>query len=690
MCGIAGRIDFADSPEPTTVELMQQMAAAIRHRGPDEFGAYRDPHAALLSSRLSVIDVPTGQQPMSNEDQTLWVVFNGEIFNFVELRKELEDAGHRFRTRSDTEIIPHAFEEWNLDCFRRFNGQWAIALWDEKRKALILCRDRVGVRPLFICRRGQQLWFASEVKALLADPRVPRGIDPQGINQTFTYWSPIAPQTVFEGIEEIVPGSYRVFDASPNVREEIYWRPNFPSRDQHDWKRPFPLSIHEAAEELRTRLRLATKLRVLRADVPVGSYLSGGLDSSIIARLGRDAKDGDFRTYSVRFEDAEFDETPYQRLMASEIHSDHEELLVTKRDIVSVFPDVVWHAERPLLRTAPAPLFLLSRVVRESGTKAVLTGEGADEMLAGYDLFREAKVRLFWSNQRDSTVRPRLFSRLYPYLARSPQQTRAIALEFWKRGLGNTNAPDYSHQPRWVATAALKRFFSRDLKARLGKSPGEDVLATLPPGFNDWDPLAQAQYLEIYTLFAGYIISSQGDRMLMAHSVEGRFPFLDADVMEFCHSLPADYKLRFLNEKFVLKVMAHGSIPEEIIARPKQPYRAPDALSFFADRTAEYVQESFSQSQIRKTGIFDPALASALFEKCRRAITGGGNLSLLSNSDNMAFVGILSTQLLNAQLVEDGRSRAFGNVQFKVFVDRIPERNTKIDGRRYATSRRLG
>jgi asparagine synthase (glutamine-hydrolysing) len=669
MCGIAGHLRFDLDSGPPPVEILKRMANAIRHRGPDEFGLYRDEHAGLLNTRLAIVDLAGGQQPISNEDETLWVVFNGEIFNFIELRNELQALGHVFATRSDTEVIVHAFEQWGLDCFCRFNGQWAIALWDRRNKKLVLSRDRVGVRPLYVVHQGRRVWFGSEVKAIFADPEVPRRLNPHGIDQTFTYWGTLAPTTVFAGVEELKPGSARTYSASGDCQEHIYWRPDY--TEARGDAGTYPYDIHEAAEMLLSKLRQATKLRMLRADVPVGSYLSGGLDSSLIARLGREFKDGEFRTFSLRFEDDEFDETRYQRLMASTLDCHHEEVVVKRSDIAAIFPEVIRHTERPILRTAPAPLYLLSKLVRQASIKAVLTGEGADEMLAGYDLFREAKIRRFWSRQPDSKRRPRLFERLYPYLARSPQQTKGLALEFWRRGLENADKPGFSHEPRWATTAALKRFLTPTITKALAENPSPSVLEDLPGNFSAWDPLAQAQYLELTTLFGGYIISSQGDRMMMANSVEGRFPFLDADVIAFSNSLPANYKLRLLKEKYLLKLAARDRVPEQIISRPKQPYRAPDAASFFGSDQPEYVPELFSREAVLEAGVFEPLPVARLYEKCKRAMEGAEGKALFSNNDNMAFVGILSTQLLYREFIRDFTTPSADNVCFSKTVDRI-------------------
>ena len=664
MCGIAGILNVTRT-EPPSLDTLGAMIGAIRHRGPDAFGVFRDASVGLAHARLSIIDLATGDQPMTNEDGTLWLVFNGEIFNYVELRSELETLGHRFRTKSDTEVILHAFEAWGNNCWERFNGQWAVALWNTMTHSLTLCRDRVGVRPIYCHAGGGRLRFASEIKSLFADPGVPRGLDRRGIAQVFTYWASIAPQSVFSGIEEMPPATVRVYDRNGGMKEERYWTPRFPESEPVK-----VMTFLEASAQLLDHLRRATALRMLRADVPVGSYLSGGLDSSLIARLGRESAHGSFQTFSIRFADAEFDETQFQRSLARTLDSVHNEIVVSRQDIAVAFPDVIRHTERPILRTAPAPLFLLSRAVRQAGIKAVLTGEGADEFIAGYDLFREAKVRAFWANEPSSTVRPQLFDRLYPYLARSPKQARGMALEFWRRGLLDISNPGFSHEPRWSTTSSLKRFFSEDTRRTLAEQPAPDPLAELPEGFRRWEPLARAQYLEITTLLSPYLLSSQGDRMLMAHSVEGRFPFLDADVMAFTDGLPGHYKLAGLEEKQVLKHAAIGLVPDEIRKRKKQPYRAPDASSFIGADAPAYVEEMFDEATVRSIGVFSVEAAKGLYQKCRTRQERSGEAGLFSNTDNMAFVGILSTQLLAHEYLTEPRPSA-SSVRFTVCVDRI-------------------
>jgi asparagine synthase (glutamine-hydrolysing) len=664
MCGIAGFVALQDDAGPSRLEQVTAMVAALEHRGPDEFGAYRDRLAALGHARLSIIDLATGQQPLCNEDGTLWIAFNGEIFNYVELREELLALGHRFRTRSDTEVIVHAFEAWGEAAFARFNGQFAIALWDSARERLVLARDRLGVRPVYLCRHGGRLYFASEVKAIFAaDPAIPRRLDPVGLGETFTFWTVVPPQSVFAGVEELEPGHVRTISRA-GATDRAFWAPRYPASPGEGYGG----SLEEAAERVRHSLEEAVRLRMLRSDVPVGSYLSGGLDSSLVAALGRRVKGERFLTFSIRFEDGEYDETEFQRLAARHIDSDHRDVVVRRRDIAEAFPGVVAHAERPLLRTAPAPLYLLSRLVRDSGIKVVLTGEGADEMFGGYDLFREGKVRRFWARQPGSALRPRLLELLYPYLARSPVAQRRMAQEFFGRGLEGWRRPGFAHRTRWEPAQALQRLFRADVRQAAGAT---DVIgrliASLPTDFGRWPFLCQDQYLEVKTLLGGYLLSSQGDRMLMAHSVEGRFPFLDADVVELANSLPPSYLLRGLDEKHVLKRAAQGVIPDAIVRRKKQPYRAPDALAFVGDEAPDWVGEVMGERAVADAGVFEPRAVAQLWRKCQAA----GGAGQFSNADNMAVVGVLSTGLLHQALVR-GIAPRRPALPFKTLVDRWP------------------
>jgi len=641
MCGIAGIVALQESAPAPDRDLLVRMAGSLRHRGPDEFGIFRDRRAGLAHARLSIIDVATGQQPMASEDEGLWLVFNGEIFNYVELRAELVALGHRFRTQSDTEVLIHAYQQWSDGCFERFNGQWAIALWSRADRRLVLCRDRYGVRPLHYVEHAGSVRFASEIKALFADPGVPRALDSEGLAQAFTFWSPLAPRSAFAGVREVEPGHVRTYQDG-RVTDRAWWTPRYePDAGLR--------TAGDAADAVQAALANATSLRMLRADVPVGSYLSGGLDSSLIAALGREVVGSRFQTFSVTFEDAEFDESGHQRAVVERLGTEHHAIRISGRDIADVFPQVVAHAERPLLRTAPAPMFLLSKLVHEHGIKVVLTGEGADEMFAGYDIFREGRVRRFWARQPQSLVRPRLLERLYPYLARSPVSRSALAREFFGRDLDQAGRPGFAHGPRWSTTSTLQRLFEPSRAAAAERyDPVAELLESLPSGFPTWTPLAQDQYLECRTLMSPYLLSAQGDRMLMAHSVEGRFPFLDRDVIGLANALPDAAKLAGLDEKHVLKQVARAYLPASVVDRPKQAYRSPDAAAFFSRGEPAWVADVTSPAAIAGAGVFDPKAIAQLLGKCRTRAQAGPT----SNSDNMAVVGILSTQMLHRLFVE--------------------------------------
>jgi asparagine synthase (glutamine-hydrolysing) len=385
-------------------------------------------------------------------------------------------------------------------------------------------------------------------------------------------------------------------------RQELrrYWELQFPAGAPEAGPASGPARTEEGLDEFRSLLVDATRLR-LRADVPVGAYLSGGLDSSILASIVRQRTTTPLETFSIAFSDREFDESGFQRRMAQCLGTVHHVVEVREADIGEVFPDVIWHAETPLLRTAPAPMFLLSRLVRQRGYKVVLTGEGADEFLAGYDIFKENLVRRFWARRPDSRLRPQLLRRLYADIPRLARSSPAVLEAFFREGLGDLADPYYSHATRWRNNRRLLRFLTEDLASTPGTIPVE-ARPDLPPRFGKWHPLAQAQYLEIVTFLSPYLLSSQGDRMAMAHSIEGRFPFLDVRVIEFCNRLPPRLKMQGLTEKVLLKRLGREWLPAEIWQRRKRPYRAPIQRSFFHHPTPDYVRELLSPEVLRSAG----------------------------------------------------------------------------------------
>jgi len=642
MCGIAG---FTGPSSAAAVDqaTLEAMIGTLRHRGPDGFGYRVEPGIGLAHARLSIIDLATGDQPIHNPTRTVWTIFNGEIFNYVELRAELERLGHRFYTQSDTEVIVHLYDRFGDDFVQHLNGQFAIALWDNARRRCVLARDRAGIRPLYYTRARNRLWFASEVKALLAALPERARLDPRGLAQALNLWAPLDPDTVFADVQSLPPGCRLSIEADGRETMQQYWDWEFPAAGGSGYARYD--SIDDAAAELRELLVDAVRLQ-LRADVPVGAYLSGGLDSSGIVALVRGFTQTPVRTFSVAFADAEFDESAHQMAMVRHLGTEHSTIRCERRDIGALFPELIRHTEAPILRTGPLPLMLLSRLVRQQGYKVVLTGEGADEVFGGYDLYKEAKVRRFWARQPDSKFRPLLLRRLYGYLANSPVGNDALAQSFFGSGMEHLGRPIFAHAPRWATARRSLAFLSPAMRARIGDwDPLRLVESRLPAAISTWGPLARDQYVEAKSLLAGYLLSSQGDRVGMANSIEGRFPYLDHRLIEFANRLPEHYKIRGLREKYVLRRALAGLLPEDILQRTKQPYRAPDSASFFHDgEPLDYVADLLGAERIRAAGYFDPGAVGKLLDKCRAGRATGF-------ADNQAFVGILSTMLLDQHFV---------------------------------------
>ena len=636
MCGIAGFLKLDGSRADRN--QLNRMVATLRHRGPDASSVYSAEAVGLGHARLSIIDIQGGAQPMGSSDGKLWITFNGEIFNYIELRAELLAKGHRFATRSDTEVILHAYREYGEDCVHRFNGQWAFAIWDAEARKLFLSRDRFGVRPLYYTQTSQSFLFASEIKALLACSEVPAELDLQGLDEIFTFWVTLAPRTAFKNISQLPPGcSLTVEDGGVRVRQ--YW-----STPYVDGEKSCDTNEQTLADELLHLLEDATRIR-LRSDVPVGAYLSGGIDSTVITALIGKIANERLRSFSITFEDAEFDERCYQDEASAFLGTQHSNVCCSSNDIAQVFPDVIWHTEHPVIRTAPAPMFLLSRLVRENGFKVVLTGEGADEVLGGYDIFKEAKIRRFWGRNIESKWRPLLLRRLYPYMENIQRQPSEYLNHFFRVSAEDLASPFFSHLPRWELTAKLKLFFSVETReATEHADVVKELEDSLPPAYQSWSYFRRAEYLETKYLLPGYILSSQGDRMAMAHSVEGRYPFLDHRVVEFAAKLPSNLKMKVLDQKHLLKRAFQGIIPDSITRRPKQPYRAPDGKCFFGAPAADYAEELLSPEAIRRNGVFDAQAVTALVRKFKNGRVSGVK-------DNMAMVGVLSTQLLVHQFI---------------------------------------
>ncbi len=636
MCGIAGftvprGLPAADR-EARFGESLRRMAASLRHRGPDAQRGVLLDGVALGHSRLAIVDLEGGVQPMRDAATGVTIVFNGEIFNWLELRDRLA-RGYRFRTRSDTEVILASYLEGGIDCVREMNGQFAFALWDPRSGALWLARDRLGICPLVYAVTPAGLAFASEAKALFAGGLVAPALDPRGLKQAIQLWAPVAPRTSFEGVQALPPATVARF-ADGRLEAWKYWDLDLGDPDPD-------LVGPRATEALGAVLADAVRLR-LRADVPVAAYLSGGLDSSVVCSLAQDALGGTLSTFSVAFDDARFDERRYQEEVAAALGTRHRPVQIGNREIGELLPEMVGKAEQLVVRSAPAPLLRLSQLVRDNAVKVVLTGEGSDEMLLGYDLYRETQVRAFWARRPSSRMRPALLRRLYPYLALGRQGTALLEQAF--RGDLQASAPAFSHEIRWAASGRILRFSPPSFAARAAdEDPVATVVSGMPPRVRRWRPLARAQWLEMSTLLSGYLLTAQGDRMLMGHSVEGRFPFLDHRLMELAARMPDRVKLAGLDEKRVLKRFAAGRVPRAVLERKKFPYRAPVAAALAGLAAPGWARELLSRDAVRALGVFDDGRVDLLVRKL-----AGRGPAPSSEADAMAITAVATGQLLAA------------------------------------------
>ena len=655
MCGIAGVLRLKGTGG-ISLETLERMVAVVHHRGPDEQGLYVDDRIGLGMSRLSIVDLSSGSQPIHNEDESLWIIYNGEVYNHPELREDLQKRGHRFYTRTDTEVILHLYEEKGCDTPAALNGQFAFAIWDAKKQELFLARDRVGIRPVHYAIHGDSFVFASEVKSIFMVEGMPREIDPIAMDQIFTFWTTLPGHNTFKNVRELLPGHWLKISGG-RITGKKYWEiPFYPPEEHTD------LSEGEITERIEELLTDSVRIR-LRADVPVGTYLSGGLDSSGITALVMRKFNSDVRTFGIRFEEEGFDEGKHQQRMVDFLGSNHRELLARNEEIGASLPRVLWHCETPLLRTAPIPLCLLSGLVHENDLKVVLTGEGADEVFGGYNIFREAKVRHYWARHPGSERGPLLIGKLYPYIFKNERLKHTLQ-GFFAKGLDKTEDPLFSHLIRWENTSRTKTFFSQELRAAIGAYDGyKEVRGFLPEAYSKWDYLAKAQFLEISVFLSNYLLSSQGDRVAMANSLEIRLPYLDPRVLEFMGRLPSKWKIRGLNEKHILKKSFEGTLPPEITGRPKHPYRAPIKQSLMNQKTTEYVRDFLSEESLRKTGLFDFNKVSRLVKKLEAAKEP-------SEVNGMALVGILSSQLVYHQFIERFPAQPVRAIKPSIVVDK--------------------
>ena len=600
MCGIAGIIRFDGAP--VQADLLRRMTDTLAHRGPDGEGIYACAPVGLGHRRLAIIDLsPAGRQPMPNEDETVWITFNGEIYNFAEVRAELQQCGHHFRSGTDTEMIVHAYEEWGTDCLKRFNGMFAFGLWDARQRCLWLVRDRLGVKPLFYAHLPGCLLFGSEIKALLCCPEISRELDYEALAYFLALNYTPAPHTLFAQVRQLLPGHYLMIDASGQTQDVAYWDLVYTEdekvRPERDWLGEFDALLEDAV-----RLRLVS-------DVPFGTFLSGGVDSSSVAYWMSRHLDEPVKTFTIGFGEPSFDELEYARLVAQTVNADHHERIVTA-DAAAVLPKLVWHAEEPTADSSMVAVYYLAQMTREYVTMA-LSGDGADETIAGYETHQAYYLHRLYR------LLPGWLRRgvIAPLIAALPVSDSKVSWDLKLRrfaGAGDFSAEDAHATRRMIFDATARR----ELLAPVWNYPGiqTDVIDLYRAYFaqtNARRPLNRMLYVDT-RLYLPNDMLVKVDRMTMAHGLEAREPMLDYRLVEFLAAAPPNLKLKHLwHKKFLLKAAMRGKLPDRVLWRKKQGFNVPNAR-WIKGGLRPFVLDHLSPPRVRDIGLLDERAVAAV------------------------------------------------------------------------------
>lgn len=589
MCGIYGMVDIKGR-NPIDREFVENAVSTIRHRGPDDSGYYFDRNMAFGFARLSIIDLKLGKQPLENEDGSVILVCNGEIYNYKELKKELVERGHSFQTEVDVEVILHLYEEYSEHCVNYLNGQFAFAIYDRKMNRVVIARDYAGIAPLFYTTVNGRFIFSSEIKAILADKEVKRQPELTALDQILTFPGLISPYTMFKNIYSLEAGHYLVID-SDGVSNHEYWDLIYPTEDEARYVNQ--LKEQDYIEQLDASLTKAVKYR-LNAEVPVGFYISGGLDSSLIAAKIKQVNQEIIRhSFSVDFNKVELSESKYQHLMREYVNSIHHEKLIGIKEIAKYLPSVIYHCECALKESYNTASFMLSEMARQENIKVVLTGEGADELFGGYIGYRFDKLAT--QNQKTN------FS----------DMERAIRQRLW----GNDRMLYEKHYSEF--TNVKKQLFSKQIQENYDEIDCTNHFVFHKDRLKGRSIFHQRSYIDFKLRMGDHLLSDHGDRMAYGNSVEARYPFLDKEFIECSIKIPEHLKLNGFNEKYILKEVAKGLVPNAILSRPKFAFAAPGSQDLLK-QDVEYVNHLLSRETIEKQGYFDYEKISQLKQEYLR------------------------------------------------------------------------
>ncbi len=593
MCGICGVLHF-DGQRPA-LDVLQAMTDSLYHRGPDGDGTYIDGPVGLGHRRLSIIDLSSaGTQPMTNEDRSFWVIFNGEIYNFAEIRTELQKRGHVFHSATDTEVILHAYETWGVDCLARFNGMFAFALWDSVRQRLWLVRDRVGIKPLFYLHRSDRLLFGSEIKAILCDPSVERRVDLTALHHYLSLNYTPAPYSLFAGVRQLLPGHYLLVEADGRYRDEMYWDVSYARRVNG--------SETELMEQFETRLTDAVKQRLV-SDVPLGAFLSGGVDSSAIVYWMSRQTDQPVRTFSIGFREKSYNELDYARQVAKACGANHYERVVTP-DAVKVLPKIVWHAEEPTADSSMLPVYYLAQMTREQVTVA-LSGDGADEILAGYETYQAFYAACLY-RLIPVAIRRRVIT---PLVNRLPVSYDKVSLDFklkqFVRGAELDSEAGHAYWRTIFDETAKRNLYTSEVYQVLNGIETVDLYRAVFAQTDASHPLDRLLYVDTRFYLPNDMLVKV-DRMTMAHSLEARVPFLDHRLVEFAAALPPRLKLKqWRLKKYLLKASLQRRLPEASPWRKKEGFNVPKG-SWLVGELRDFAFDHLSVQQVQRMGLFQP------------------------------------------------------------------------------------
>ena len=590
MCGIAGLVRW--DGDPVVEAEIRSMCHVMIHRGPDEEGVFLGPGVGMGMRRLSIIDLAGGQQPVSNEDGSVWVVFNGEIYNYAELRQTLTQHGHVLRTASDTETIVHLYEDYGPRCVDHLRGMFAFAIWDVRRRELLLARDRLGIKPLYYAELDGGIAFASELKPILQLPEVSRGLDWESVGHLFTFLATPASRSIVDGVRKLEPGRTATVSAGRGLRIERYWDVDFTPDETS--------SEDDLVEELRGLLAESVRLHQV-SDVPLGAFLSGGIDSSAVVATMARLTPGRVKTFSIGFAEAEYDELAHARRVADAFGTEHHEL-VLRPDVVSIAEDLAWYLDEPFGDTSAIPTYMVSKLAAEHVT-VVLSGDGGDELFGGYDKYvTEGRERGFARIPRPLRALAGAVGRAMPEGTRGRRFLRHLALD---------GAERYLDASMMFRADELRKLLQPDVYELVGRhDPCAHALSHLHGIGSDW--MSAIQYCDIHT-YLPLDILTKVDRMTMAHSIEARPPLLDHKLVEFAARVPAHLKLKDGTTKYLLKRAMRGILPDDLIDRRKQGFAVPLAR-WFRGELSGFARDLLFSQRCRERGLFNAPYIDRLLQ----------------------------------------------------------------------------